>query len=64
MDLASEVLSSHTLLKDEHVRYNQEPFKIITLREAILTLSRLLNKFRKYKTNENRCAYKNQETLP
>ena len=42
----------------------KEPFKIITLGEAILTLSRLLNKFRKYKTNENRCAYKNQETLP
>ena len=62
--LAFKVLGSHGLSKDEHVRYNQTPFMNIDLRKAIMTRSRLLNTFRKYKTNENQCAYKNKETLP
>ena len=32
----------------------------INLRKALMTRSGLLNKFRKYRTNENQCFYKIQ----
>ena len=50
---------SQTSLKEKHVGYNQAPFISNNL-QGIVTHSRLLNKFRKHKTNEPQCPYKKQ----
>ena len=52
--LTSKVLNSHDPLKEKHVRYNQAPFMSNSLPKAVMNHLRLLNKFGKNKTNENR----------
>ena len=55
-----KVLDKHAPLKEKHVRYNQGPFMSKTLRKAIMNRSRLLNKFRREKSESSKLAYKKQ----
>ena len=58
--LALETLNKHAPVKEKHVRNNQAPFISKEIRKAIMTCTRLLNKFRKEKTRESKDAYNKQ----
>ena len=58
-----DVLNFHAPLKRKLVRANNAPFMNSKLRKAIMTRTRLKNKFRKHSTADNEKAYKNQRNL-
>ena len=53
----------HVPLKEKHVRCNQATFVNKNLRKAIMTRSRLLNKFRQDRTISSHVAYKKQRNI-
>ena len=61
--LVFKVLEAHAPVKEKYIRYNQGPFMTNDLRKAIMNRSRLLNKFRKKNTDQNKWAYKKQRNL-
>ena len=58
--ISSKVLNIHAPIKEKHVRCNQSPFMSKQLRKAIMTRTRLLNKYRKDSSAGNLFAYKRQ----
>ena len=58
--ISSKVLKIHAPIKEKHVRCNQSPFMSKQLRKAIMTRTRLLNKYRKDSSAGNLFAYKRQ----
>ena len=50
-------------LKEKHVRCNQAAFANKSLRKAIMTSSRLLNKFRQERTRSSNIAFKKQQII-
>ena len=61
--VSSKVLDIHAPIKEKHVRCNQSPFMSKQPRKAIMTRTRLLNKYRKYNSAENLFDYKRQRNL-
>ena len=61
--ISSKVLNIHVPIKEKHVRCNQSPFMSKQFRKAIMTRTRLYNKYRKYNSAENLFAYKRQRNL-
>ena len=61
--ISSKVLNFHTLIKEKHVRCNQSPFMNKQLRKAIMTWTRLLNKYGKDNSAGNLFTYKRQRNL-
>ena len=53
---AQYIFDRHAPLKEKHVRFNQATFVNKTLRKAIMTRSRLLNKFRQDRTITITCS--------
>ena len=51
---------THTLIKTSYIKQNHGRFMNKTLQKAVLTRSRLHNKFLKNKTQSNESAYKKQ----
>ena len=45
--ISSKVLNTHAPIKENHFRCNQSPFMKKQLKKAIMTRTRLLNKYRK-----------------
>ena len=58
--LFMKILNYHAPLKTRLVRANNSPFMTKELYKAIITRSRLRNKFHKLKTTESNNAYKKQ----
>ena len=58
--IADKVVNHHVPLKEKHIRGNQGSFMNKNLKKAMMTRSRLLNKYRKQNSNENYLAYKRQ----
>ena len=58
--ISSKVLNMHTPRKEKHIRCNQSSFMKTQLKKAIMTRTRLLNKYRKDNSAENLFAYKRQ----
>ena len=56
-----KALNFHAPIKEKHVRCNQSPFMSKQLRKAIMTRTRLLNKYRKDNSAGNLFAYKRQK---
>ena len=56
-------LEAHAPVKEKYIRYNQGPFMTNDLRKAIMNRSRLLNKFKKDNSEQNKWAYKKQRNL-
>ena len=54
------VLNKHAPMKSKSVRANNSPFMNKTLSKAIMTRSRLKNKFQNNSTNENKSNYNRQ----
>ena len=50
-------------MKERYVRYNQAKFMNKILQKAIMNRSRLLNRYRKEKTEATRSAYKRQRNF-
>ena len=61
--LVFKVLEAHAPVKEKYIRYNQGPFMTTDLRKAIMNRSRLLNKFKKDNSEQNKWAYKKQRNL-
>ena len=61
--ISPKVLNIHAPIKEKHVRCNRSPFMSKQLRKAIMTRTRLLNKYRKYNSAENLFAYKRQRNV-
>ena len=61
--ISSKVLNIHAPIKEKHVRRNQSPCMSKQLRKAIMSRTRLLNKYKKYNSAENLFAYKRQRNL-
>ena len=61
--ISSKVLNIHAPIKEKHVRCNQSPFMSKQLRKAIMTRTRLLNKYRKDDIAGNLFAYKRQRNF-
>ena len=61
--ISSKVLNTHAPVKEKHVRCNQSPFMSKQLRKAIMTRTRLLNKYRKDNSAGNLFAYKRQRNF-
>ena len=53
-------MNSHAPLKDKYIRCSQAVFRNKELRKAIMTLTRLHNKLRKFDCPENQLAYRRQ----
>ena len=62
-NIALRVLNKHTPVKQKHIRFNQSAFRTKEIRIFIITCSKLLNKFRQEKINENKDAYNKQRNL-
>ena len=60
---AQYVFYRHAPLKGKHVRCNKSTFVNKNLRKAIMTRSRLLNKFRQERTISSHVAYKKQQNI-
>ena len=58
-----KALNFHAPIKEKHVRCNQSPFMSKQLRKAIMTRTRLLNKYRKDNSAGNLFAYKRQKKI-
>ena len=50
----------HGLIKKRYIRANQSPFTNKTLQKAVITRSKLRNRFLKNKTQSNETAYKKE----
>ena len=61
--ISKHVLQMQAPIKEKHVRYNQAMFMNKPLQKAIMNRSRLLNKYRKKKTEETKLAYKKQRNF-
>ena len=57
------ILEKKAPLKERYVRYNQAKFMNKILQKAIMNRSRLLNRYRKEKTEATRSAYKRQRNF-
>ena len=57
------VFEKHAPLKQKYVRANQGPFMTKELRKAVMTQSRLRNKFNQFKTKSSELEYKKQRNL-
>ena len=57
------IFDKHAPLKQKYVRANQGPFMTKELRKAVMTRSKLRNKFNKSNTKSAECAYKKQRNL-
>ena len=55
-----KVFDIHAPIKKRYIRENQGPFMNKALQKAVMTRSRLRNKFLKNKTQSNESAYKKQ----
>ena len=55
-----DILNEHAPIKSKKVRANNAPFMNKTLSKAIMTRSRLKNKFHKNPSDTNKCRYKQQ----
>ena len=62
-DNSKMILEKKVPLKERYVRYNQAKFMNKILQKAIMNLSRLLNRYRKEKTEATRSAYKRQRNF-
>ena len=62
-DVTLGVLNNHAPVKEKHIRCNQSAFITKEIRKAIMNRSKLLNKFRKDKTKENKDAYNKQRNF-
>ena len=62
-ELSSSNLKKDEFDKEKYIRYNRGSFITNDLRKAIMNRSRLLNKFRKKNTDQNKWAYKKQRNL-
>ena len=60
IDIFRHTLDSYAPIKQKYVRANNKPFVNKEIKKAIMTRSRLRNKFLKYKTAENQFAYNQQ----
>ena len=58
--MSSKIVNTHAPIKEKHVRCNQSPFMNKQLRKAIMTRTRLHNKYRKDHSAGNLFAYKRQ----
>ena len=54
------ILDKHAPIKTKYVRGNEQPFMTKELRKEHMKRTRLLNKYRKNRTEENETAYKRQ----
>ena len=61
--ISKMVLEKMTSLKEKCARYIQNKFIWINLQKAIMNRSRLLNRYRNEKTEEDRSAYKRQKNF-
>ena len=61
--LVFKVLEARAPVKEKYIRYNQGPFMTNDLRKAIMNRSRLLNKFKKDNSEQNKWVYKKQRNL-
>ena len=59
-NISKMILEKKAPLKERHVRYNQAKFMNKNLQKAIMNRSRLLNRYRKEKTEAARSAYNRQ----
>ena len=57
------ILEKKAPLKERYVRYNQAKFMNKILQKSIMNRSRLLNRYRKEKTEATRSAYKRQRNF-
>ena len=57
------ILDKHAKLKKKFLRYNNNAFMTKSLRKAIMTRSRLKNRFIKHRTTENWNSYKKQRNF-
>ena len=62
-NLFLSTLSEHAPMKKRYIRSNNAPFMDKELCKAIMTRSRLRNRYLKLKTNESREAYKKQRNF-
>ena len=62
-NVSKMILEKKAPLKERYVRYNQAKFMSKILQEAIMNRSRLLNRYRKEKTEATRSAYKRQRNF-
>ena len=58
--ISVDILDRHAPIKEKHIRSNHSDFVTKDIRKAIMTRTRLLNKFRREKTKENKDAYNKQ----
>ena len=62
-NISKMILEKKAPLKERYVRYNQAKFMNKILQKAIMNRSRLLNRYRKEKTEATRSAYKREKFL-
>ena len=62
-NISKMILEKKAPLKERYVRYNQAKFMNKILQKAIMNRSRLLNRYRKEKTEATRSAYKRQRNF-
>ena len=62
-NISKMILEKKAPLKERYVRYNQANFMNKILQKAIMSRSRLLNRYRKEKTEATRPAYKRHKFL-
>ena len=60
---AQYIFDRHAPLREKHIRCNQAAFVNKNLRKAIMTRSRLLNKFRQERTILSHVAYKKHQNI-
>ena len=60
LNVLKKVFDIHVPIKNRYIRENQRPFMNKTLQKAVMTHSRLRNKFLKNKTQSRETAYKKQ----
>ena len=61
--ILTSILSLHAPIKTKYLRGNEQPFMNKALRKEHMKRTQLLNKYRKYDSEENRIAYKKQRNL-
>ena len=62
-NISKRILEKKAPLKERYVRYNQAKFMNKNLQKAIMNRSRLLNRYRKEKTEAARSAYNRQRNV-
>jgi len=63
VQLITEILNLHAPIRTKYIRANDQPFMTKDLSKEHMKRTRLLNKFRKSKTTENKVNYKKQRNL-